>query len=385
MIKKIHSKTKVLFRLRSMETGGVQKVLTDFMTHLPQDQFEVSLLLNLNQGEMRNLIPKDIPVYSIGKGKENFSTFPPLRILQLVLRRIQLYKYKKWPKTLKNKLKFVPDIEVAFTSTEYSDVLNSPFENSKKVAWFHADIRDATLTDQGNKNVIHQLQQMDEAVFVSQQTLNIIKEVYDEEIPNGRVIYNPFHYQDIIQKSKEFEYSYPTQLPVFLSIGRFIDRKGFHTLVEAHAHVIQQGHLHEIHVLGTGPNLEKLKTQIEELGVQDTFILRGTVPNPYPYFVAADYFILPSKTEAYPLVIGEALVLEKAIISTKAGGVTEMMEDGVNGLLIDYNKEQMAKAMIQFLTNPEMVKTMEGNQKAALAKFDNEKIYTQVQKVLTKV
>ncbi len=371
-------KTKVLFRLRSMETGGVQKVMTDFMRNLSEDQFDVSLLLNLNQGEMLPLIPENVKSYFLAEGKEQFSEIPLVQKIQLAIRRVHLKAYELFPSMLQSKLGFVPDVEIAFTSTEYDALLRSPFNDSKKIAWFHADIRDATLTDEGNLEVIKKLQQFDKVVFVSQQTQNIIKEKYNEVIPNGQVIYNPFDQEEIRKKAKEFTVDFQSDVPVFLSIGRFINRKGYHTLVEAHAQVIEAGFPHKIIVLGQGPNESDLMKQVQELGVEDTFLFYGIKANPYPYIQAADYFILPSKTEAYPLVIGESLVLEKPIISTKAGGVPEMMKNEVNGLLVDFEAEDLAHAIQRFLTEPELIEKINENNKTAYQHFDNEKIFNQM-------
>ena len=65
-------KIKVLFRLRSLEMGGVQKVMLDLMENLPKDKFEIALLLNLYQGELKTEIPNGIKIIYLAKEK-NFS------------------------------------------------------------------------------------------------------------------------------------------------------------------------------------------------------------------------------------------------------------------------------------------------------------------------
>lgn len=378
------NKRKVLFRLRSMETGGVQKVLCDIMKNLPADRFDIHLLLNMKQGEMFPLIPKNVEVHILSPGKEDFSNKPLIQKLQLAFRRLKLEAYSRFPALVKSKLGFVPDVEVAFTSTEYDALLKSPFKNSKKVGWFHADIRDAALDDAQNKKIIKQLQTMDAAVFVSQQTRDIIKEVFDEEIPNGRVIYNPFEHEAIKEKSLEFGVDFETDLPVFISLGRLIPRKGNHVLIEAHKILINKGLNHKVFVFGDGQEKENLLKLIKNYKVTETFIIREPVLNPYPYLQKADFYVLPSKSEAYPLVIGEALILGKAIVSTNAGAVKEMMEDGVNGLVVNYGPETLAKGMERLLTDESLLKNIIENNKTAANKFDNDKIYRQITEILMK-
>ncbi len=379
-----NKKTKVLFRLRSMETGGVQKVMCDIMKNLPPDLFEIYLLLNMKQGEMYPLIPKNVAVFSLTKGKEYFSRNPVLQKIQLAFRRIRLELYRKFPELIRRKISVQPDVEIAFTSTEYEALLNSPFKKSKKIGWFHADIRDAALTDEEKRIIIKQLQEMDVSVFVSQQTKNIIKEVYDEDIPNGIVIYNPFEHDLIKEKSEEFAVDFQTDLPVFISLGRLIPRKGNHILVEAHKVLIEKGLKHKIFVFGDGQEKENLLNLIKKYHLEDSFIIKNPVSNPYPYLKKADFYVLPSKSEAYPLVIGEAMILEKPIVATNAGGVKEMMEQNVNGIIVEYNPEKLAEAMEKFLTDKEWIEQIKSNNKTAYLKFDNQKIYTKITEILTK-
>ena len=69
----LNKKVKVLFRHRSMEMGGVEKVLLSMLQNLDKDKFEITLLLNLFQGELRGEIPSHIRLEYLTKGKEDFS------------------------------------------------------------------------------------------------------------------------------------------------------------------------------------------------------------------------------------------------------------------------------------------------------------------------
>lgn len=53
-------KIKILFRHRSMEMGGVEKVLLSLLNNLNPDQFEMTVCLTLNQGKLRDEIPRHI-------------------------------------------------------------------------------------------------------------------------------------------------------------------------------------------------------------------------------------------------------------------------------------------------------------------------------------
>ncbi len=376
-------KLKVLFRLRSMETGGVQKVMTDIMNNLSQDKFELHLLLNLNQGEMLPLIPTHVKKVALADGRQEFSNNKWLEKIQLIKRRIDLLSYQLFPNKIKNKITVVPDVEIAFTSTEYNDLIHSPFKNSKKIGWFHADIRDATASDKENLELISMMKQMDKIIFVSQQTRNIIKDEYGIEFENGEVIYNPFEIERIKKLSEEFVVP-NIEIPLLVSMGRLIPRKGNLLLLEAHKILIDKGMNHQIWVFGEGSEEEILREKIDNYGLQDSFIIKRPVKNPYPYIKQSTFYVLPSKSEAYPLVIGEALILGKAIVSTDAGGVMEMLEDGVNGFVVDYDAQELADKIELLLTDKNLLEKIETQNRVAYKKFDKNKVIQQIENIIDK-
>ena len=131
--------------------------------------------------------------------------------------------------------------------------------------------------------------------------------------------------------------------------------------------------------------MENLKNQCKELGIEKTFLLLNSQKNPWPYIKASDYFVLPSQSESYPLTIGEVMGLGKPIISTNVGGIPEMIENKVDGILVNYNENEIYEAMKQFLTNDNLVNKIKEGTKNADEKFDENKIYQQVSQVFENV
>ena len=161
-------------------------------------------------------------------------------------------------------------------------------------------------------------------------------------------------------------------------MGRLHSRKGYHTLAKVHKRLLNEGLEHSIAVIGGGNEMENLKNQCKELGIEKTFLLLNSQKNPWPYIKASDYFVLPSQSESYPLTIGVVMGLEKPIISTNVGGIPEMIEDGVDGLLVDCDEDQIYEAMKQFLTDKNLVDSITQGTKNADEKFNEDKIYQQI-------
>lgn len=358
--------------------GGVQKVILDLLKNLSKDKFEFTLLLNLYQGDLREDVPKDVKLLYLTKGKEDFSKNPAINKLQLILRRIKLYLYKLFPSC---QLKEKYDIEVASSYAEYDMVLNSLNKKSRKIAWFHTDVTYDKNQDRA-KERIEKMKKFDYIVFCAEHIREVIKKSYGVTFPDSSVVYNAVHVDEIREKTREFVVDYHKyKKPVFSSVGRLHSRKGYHTLINVHNRLIKEGFDHTIAVLGDGEERENLKEQIKEKNLQETFKLLGTKINPYPYIKNADFFVLPTQSEAYPLVINEALALEKPIISTNVGGIPEMITDKENGILVNYNEEEIYQAMKNFLTQPELIQSITDKAKQTIEKLDPQKIYNQVEKI----
>ncbi|EJL67655.1 glycosyltransferase [Chryseobacterium populi] len=374
-------KIKILFRHRSMEMGGVEKVILSMLNHLDRNQFEFTVCLNINQGELRNEFPDHVKKVYITDGKEDLSKNSILQKIQLVRRRLKLKKAQEDPRFTDRLLKEDYDVEIAPTYAAFGSVLNSSNKNSKKIGWFHSDITLPKLQPLVPE-ILKQIPEFDYFIFGSQQTKDILIETYpDLEIPESQVILNAIPIEELKQKAAAFKPEFPDK-PVFASVARLHTRKGFHKLLEAHARLLKDGFDHHIVIIGDGEEKENLKKQAESLGVSNSFELLGSMMNPYPYVKNADFFILPSESEGWPLIIADTLILQKPIIATHVGGIPEMITHKKNGYLINYEVDDMYESMKSFLTRPELVFTIKENLKDIELQFDNQKIFDAVEDII---
>ncbi|MGG5209002.1 glycosyltransferase [Chryseobacterium sp. MIQD13] len=377
-----NQKIKVLFRHRSMEMGGVEKVILSILHNLNPDKFDITVCLNLNQGELRNEFPEHVKKVYFTNGKEDFSKNPLIHKLQLVRRRLKLSRalrnHKISDHLLGNK-KF--DIEIAPTYSAFSSVIKSSNKDSKKIGWFHSEINVPTLQPLV-PDILENFPQFDHMIYCSQKIKDLMHKYYPEmKYPEESVVINAIPIDEIKKKAQEKIEKLP-EGPVFVSVGRLHNRKGYHKLIDAHKKLIDEGFHHSIIVVGSGEEMKNLTEQIRVNNVQNTFILSGNRMNPYPYVKNADYFILPSESEAWPLVIAEALILQKPIIATDTGDVGVMIKDRETGYLINYETDEMYTAMKTFLTDPELIAKIRKNLETIEDQFDNQKIFDSVEGIL---
>ena len=72
-----------------------------------------------------------------------------------------------------------------------------------------------------------------------------------------------------------------------------------------------------------------------------------------------DFLVLLSKTEGLPLVILEAMSLQKPVVATNVGGIPELVEDGKTGILVPPNNSNMlVQAMLRLLQNHSLTQEM---------------------------
>ena len=378
-------KIKLLFRHRSMEMGGVEKVMLSIVNNLNPEKFEITVCLNLNQGELRNEFPPHIRKLYLAEGKEDFSKNIILQKIQLYQRKKKLEKLRKNPEIIdKQYLKEHFDIEIGMTYNDFESVLNSSNKNSKKIGWFHSEINVPGLKPL-LPDILKQFPQFDVMVYCSQKIKDLMHIHHpDLHFPREKVIINAISIEEIKVKAAEKIEPF-SEKPSFVSVGRLHYRKGYHKLIEAHTKLIREGHDHQILIVGEGEHRQNLEKLIKENKVERTFILLGNKMNPYPYIKNADFFILPSESEAWPLVIAEALILQKPIIATDTGDVSMMIAPEKTGILIPYKVEEMYYSMKRFLTDKPLISEIKSNLQNIEDQFDNKKIFESIEIMMEQI
>lgn len=359
---RIRKKKKILIRIGSLRHGGAEKVLATFLKNLPEDKYEIDLLLNLYSGKYLSEIPKWINVLHLNKG-EMITTNRPQDIPKKAYRVIYQSVLKKFPallyaKILKNK-KY--DIEFAAIHGFRDEILNSPLKSSKKIVWIHNDLR-KTHFHNYTDDEIRKFFGFDKILVISehiQKDFESLAKTVDEKSRIVRV-YNPLDTEEILRKSQEprvrsqdQQPETTNQQPVFVSVGTVFPQKGFDRLLKVHKKLLDEGFSHRIKIVGDGYDFENIKNLRKELDVEETAEMTGFTDNPYPHFKNADFYVLSSRYEGFPTVLFEAITLKKNIIATDVSGVREMLEDGKLGLIVDNSEEGIYEGMKQALEHPE--------------------------------
>src|SRR5690606_8690129 len=102
--------------------------------------------------------------------------------------------------------------------------------------------------------------------------------------------------------------------------------------------------------IGDGPEKPTLLQLVEELEIKNEVEFTGFAKDVSPYVNQLDYYINSSYSEALPISVLEALSIGKPIIASNVGGLPEIVEDGFNGILLDFNDlKEACRKLKEFL------------------------------------
>lgn len=323
---------KILFVIGSLQLGGAEVVLVDMMNNLC-NKFDITLLLLEKRGPLLKQLNKKIDVKYLCLGEEYCNNFFSRIINKVKLSSI--YRFfgdkKFFSNYIHNKILDGTryDVEVAFLSGILADIVRfSPNDNSKKIAWIHCEVtKDDISTYNKYKKIITGF---DSIVGVSEASIRIFEDTFPSTKGKINLIHNYIDVNKIINKANDGKVDFNSKMINFVSVGRICYDKAYDRIVK-----IAKKYEDKIvfNIIGDGPDKDKLIEDIEVNNINNIKLF-GLKKNPYPYIKNADYFLLSSRSEAYPTVVIEAMILGKTIVATDVPGVKEILSNYDNKVIV---------------------------------------------------
>lgn len=151
----------------------------------------------------------------------------------------------------------------------------------------------------------------------------------------------------------------PENSKMIVTAGRLSPEKGHRFLVEAIGKIVKKEKNTFFIFCGTGPSKNDLEKQARELGIYEQCRFAGFRRDLNEIFRVMDLLVLPSLTEGLPNVVLEAFACAKPVIATNVGGVPEIVEDGINGILVSSKRSDLlAEALERLVSSPKMARQM---------------------------
>ena len=343
-------KKKILFGITSLKYGGAERVLVDIVNQLEKN-YDVTIFSLYDNGELKQELSKNVKFKSLyKKSREELSKITKI-INPISILLFNNHIYKKY-------IKEDFDIEIAFLEGPITRLFSVRNKTTKKVVWIHNDIKNVfgnSIKSRLKRIIDNKLyKKYEQLVFVSKDNMQSFRKIY-RDIDSSRmcVIYNYIDKDKIIEKSKKTkivqEYANTDNIKL-LSVCRLVEQKAIDRFIRVHSRLIKNGLMHEVYIIGDGPQREMLEKMITDYNVEETFKMLGQKKNPYPYIKKADYFCLFSKFEGYGMVLEEAKVLNKYILITDTAA-REAVESYKKSLIIKNSEEDMYNVLYDILKN----------------------------------
>lgn len=225
-------------------------------------------------------------------------------------------------------------------------------------------------------------------IAVSQHTADHLIEVEKAPPDKVRTIHNGIDFDRVRASSVEAPERVRAELritdrKVILIAARMHPEKGYEVLLRAMPKVASRIENVTLLVAGTGALEPHYRMLSASLGLEGRVHFLGFRRDLPDLMVASDVVVLPSLAEAFGLVVAESLYLGVPVVTSSAGGLPEIVQDGVDGLLVPPgDADALAGALVQVLGNDDLRKRLAGAGRERIAsRFSFERMVREYERV----
>lgn len=337
----MQEKKQATFLISSLAGGGAEGVCVNIANGLAEQDWDITLVvLHLNNAAYKDRVSSKVKLDVLGINHARHAFFPlkkylsenkpskvlvfnyELTVLMVLLRIVFRFKYKLIARNINTiSVKREQDKQDNF----WRRYVVSPLIDS---FYFKVD------------RVVNQCKAMEDDLL----------SVYPKLNGKTSVIYNPVakHVEDYAANN---DLSQIKKEDYFLCVGRLEKQKAFHYAIEAFSEVVKTYPNIRLKIVGQGSLEGSLKQLANDLGIADKVDFEGFQKDTIPYYLHAKATLLTSLYEGFPNVLVESITLGTPVIAFDCpSGPSEIIENGVNGWLVDYlNSNDLEKAMRGFL------------------------------------
>lgn len=228
---------------------------------------------------------------------------------------------------------------------------------NKKILWIHTDYQNANfITKIDNKY----FSEANNIITVSKESSNTITNIFPQFKNKLKVIENIVSptriielsnkkQNDMILEEKDFMITTVSRLDFYTKgIDRIIS-----TVVELKSKKLK----FKWYLIGDGNDKTKVIDLIKKHDISKELILLGELDNPFPVVKKSDVFVLPSRFEGKPISVQEAQILNVPCVVTNYSSSYTQVNDGIDGIIIDQDKNMLTITMEELILNPQKVKS----------------------------
>jgi glycosyltransferase involved in cell wall biosynthesis len=330
-------KINVLHILTSLGIGGIEKLFVSMAEHWSKDKYNVSVCL-INSYTKREMVYYDdlmqhgLKVYLIGKKRRGSVDLKMPYNLFRLLRKLNIH------------IVHTHNISSEVYSRIAGMIAHTP------IIIFHEHGAPTELQLK-SRFLDLLLRKPDMIIAVSDDTKKMLKEKLKISQDKIQVIYN-----GIKAGSRHVHFNEGNTI---FTVSRLVPEKGLKYLIDALILVKKKIRGVKLFIIGDGPSRKDLEIQTTKNGLTDTIFFLGFQQFPEKHYEKYDIFVLPSLEEGFGLALIEAMSYGKPAIATRVGGIPEIIEDGINGILVSpKDHKALANALIDLLSDKSLRKKL---------------------------
>ncbi len=358
---------RILFVIESLGAAGAEKSLVTFLSVIDKSMYDIDLQLFSYGGEFERYLPSGVnllPPLDYTKFTEKGITCQLLTLdFKKNLARWKFsFSIRKKKLTHKDRARLywkcvsscIPtstkkyDIAVAYAQDVPTLYVVDKVIAAKKMAWINVKYVPEGINYSFYMNYYSLI---DNIVMVSDSAYYEFAAAYPC-FKNKMTIMRDM-LDDILIKKLSLEkqpIEYPQDFPILLTVARLNKpQKGYDITLEACRILKERNVKFKWYALGRGEYKSEMEQYISDYHLEDSFILLGVTPNPYPYIKNCTLYVQTSRHEGFGLSIAEARILNKPVVTTEFDAVWTQMVQGENGLVVAQDPVAVADAVERLL------------------------------------
>lgn len=328
---------RILFAVPSMVLGGEARVTLNLLHHIDAECFEPHLAVLEQGGAWLRDPPPHVRVHTLGVSRARHAILPFAKLCRRIKPHVVLSGSAHLNTAVITARPLLPK-GTSVLAHEWADI-TSPHANCG-----------GPLRLFIYRNVYKRV----DAVICQS---DYMKEKLIREFGLGPTkvlrIYNPVDIDSITALAESEPRPFPDTGPNLVAVGRFSYEKGFDLLLRCAPLIRQAVPTVCLTLVGDGPDLPILKAAQRDLRLESCVRFVGLRRNPYPFIKHADLLVLPSRNEALPNVVLEAIALGTPVVATNSMGALSEILSCTRHMRVakDTTPEALAAEIISTLAN----------------------------------
>ena len=336
-------KKDLLFAGVNLEIGGIEKAQVNLLDNINYKKYNVTLVLEEKKGKLLKDLNKNVTLREVKVSTNNHFL---VRKIANYLRKLifEIYSYQNY------------DFSCCYTTYSYSSNKLAKISSSNNALYVHSNYKDVYDTDEEVQEFFdsRKVADFNHIIFVSNEAATYFLSLYPSLKDKVKVFNNFINTKKIIEDSlKEINLSHPKDKKLLVFVGRLDDSSK--KLARA-INLVKQLNDIELWIIGSGPDENMYQDLVKKLNLTEKIAFLGPKSNPYPYMNQADYLLLTSDYEGFPVVYLEGITLKKPFITTIDVSDEEINIGKDYAYIIPKDEDKMVKEVKKILTKKKKIK-----------------------------